>query len=239
MDWSPMEPNESVQLFYERILKYTKGLNVTDEHKLALFIANLPKHITDFLILQNVADLPTALRMAKQKELIGSEDEKETEKLLASILEKLDKNEKQCNAIETEQFSQKEPPPCAFCSLSGHKMECNMMDSPPHCMFCGKEGHAMKDCPFYKKQNDNVRGATPITQKNKGNNNYHYQRNGPRPGTGGGHVVCYFCSKPGHVMKHCKDLPANRSGNQNNAQRRIKCSYCHRDGHIRADCYYY
>ena len=112
-----MEPNDTVQLFNERIHKYTKGLNVTDEHKLALFMANLPKYIKDFLTLQNVADLPTALQIAKEREIVGSEEDKETEKLLVAILTKLDKIEKQCNAIETEQFSQEEPPPCAFAAI--------------------------------------------------------------------------------------------------------------------------
>ena len=171
-----MEPNETVQLFYERILKYTKGLNVTDDHKLALFMANLPKYIKDFLTLQNVADLPTALRTAKQREIVGSDEEtnEETMKLLASILTKLDKD-------ETE-------------------IECNML-SVSACVYCGKEGHAMMDCPFYNKHNNNIKGTPPATQNNQRSDNYQYQRN--RTNSANGSPRCYYCSKPGNIMKNC------------------------------------
>ena len=92
-------------------------------------MANLPKYIKDFLTLQNVTDLPTALRTAKQREIVGPDEEtkEETKKLLASILTKLDKNNNIC-----------------------------MMESTIQCMFCGKEGHAMKDCIFYKKREDKI-----------------------------------------------------------------------------------
>ena len=65
-----MSANESVQEFFHKFIRYTKDLDLTEIHKIAVFTSRLPKYIKDYLVIQNPDSLEEAFRLAKVKELL-------------------------------------------------------------------------------------------------------------------------------------------------------------------------
>ena len=250
-----MKTKETVQEFFERIIEGTKNLEVPENQKLAVFVANMPKYIKDFLILQNPATIGAALVMAKQREIIGaSAEENDTKKMLTDILGKLDiKDKKQeCAAAEGAAATKPRPSePCAYCGKENHTMSncfqwinsqggANNQNGLSEkqkmtCQMCG-EDHPMKDCRFYKRHSQNVQGANNNFPSN--GNRMDQRNNINRIGNNGGNTFvgnnatknCYFCGRPGHIMQDC------RTYNNNNNNRTTRCEFCFRQGHTIEEC---
>lgn len=177
-----MKSSETVQSFFERIIEATKNLDVPESQNMAVFIANMPKHIKEWLIIQDPQTLGDALTMAKQRELIGApEEDKDMKKLLTEILGKLkvkeDGKKADLAAMEKTQGKQRQIDElCGYCGKPGHTMSnCyQFLNSQSHlsselaqqeagiqCQMCGIQGHAMIDC-----ESQNVRGVPPSVTTN-------------------------------------------------------------------------
>ncbi|EFJ46393.1 hypothetical protein VOLCADRAFT_30373, partial [Volvox carteri f. nagariensis] len=96
--------------------------------------------------------------------------------------------------------------------------------TPLICYYCNKPGHVVKDCRQLKalKQSSNSgykggysnsgNGAfTSVGGSTFGASTSGYGSRGPANNSSGHsrkQVICYYCNKPGHVVKDCRQLKA-------------------------------
>ena len=118
--------SDSVQTFYEKIQEKIDHLDMTQDQQMALFINGLPKFIKRHILLQQ------ALQIAKEEELIGSDDEEDTKSMLKQLIKKMN-NQK--------------PEPAKVAAMS----------SPdPHCTFCGAVNHFARFCSHKEPESKRV-----------------------------------------------------------------------------------
>ena len=86
-----MANTETVQQFFEKILKKSKNLNIAPEQKTALFISGLPKKIKTYVINEKPDTLAEALQKAKEGELLKLDDTEEAT-LIKTLLTKIKYN---------------------------------------------------------------------------------------------------------------------------------------------------
>ena len=135
-----MANTETVQQFFENILKKSKNLNITLEQKTALFISGLPKKIKTYVINEKPDTLAEALQKAKEGELLKLDDTEEAT-LIKTLLTKL-------NTTSTPKVSVVDP--------NKAKAE--------KCSWCNQIGHTMSQCFSYKRHMEEQR-PHPFTKK--------------------------------------------------------------------------
>lgn len=123
------EDSDSVQEFFEKLLQEVKHLDISDSHKLAIFVNGLPSFIKDILILKDYNTLDEAFLKARELEVLGPiRDEDRTNELLKALLKSqkvtysLPQSISACDA-STPLF----PRTCLFCDRE------HLMDYCPHC----------------------------------------------------------------------------------------------------------
>ncbi len=151
--------SQTVQEYYEEIIDLTGDIDVSEAQLMAHFISGMPKFIENFLILKEPTDLSEALRLAKQQELVGP-DEDDNTILLKNILTKLE-GEKPIHKISVMDDPNKTSFLCYFCGEKNHyAANCpKKRDDSYICNFCQKPGHAMASCRR-KRQEENPHFCT-------------------------------------------------------------------------------
>ena len=139
--------NESVQDLYEKIIDCARDLEVTEAQLMSTFISNLPKADQKFLELKEPDTLAMALKLAKQRETVGSsESEKELVKKAMKKVEKFlaSQSEENIAAVTTaeKEFT------CMYCGSSDHYAAYCPMDvsRQDNCQYCGCDGHDVSIC---------------------------------------------------------------------------------------------
>lgn len=150
---------ESVQDFFYRFVQTTTDLALTEDHRIALFSAKMPKYIRDHLILQNPESLEDALKLSKIKEMVGtSEDESHLQELVEKLLDKIG-DEKNNNVSTLYDPSDKHRNKrCFRCKALGHvqrnctskaKARPGKHRETVICYYCRKRGHIIRFCKAY------------------------------------------------------------------------------------------
>ena len=111
---------DTVQQFFEKLMKQTKDLEIADDQVMALFVGGLVPAIQKYVLTKEPRDLIEALNLAKQQELIGTPAEQIDMALLRKLLAQ----------------HKTEPKPVAQVSTT-----------PIVCVWCGQKGHYATSCP--------------------------------------------------------------------------------------------
>ena len=233
------ESTETVQEFYEKIDEHTKSVEISEQHRLALFLAGLPKFIKDFVVREKPENIALALQLAKQQELIGpdvDEEARETKQLLKTLLTKFE-TQKPDNTPKPKVFAINDEAPTFLC------------------YFCGGHSHYMMNCPEYlnKHTQQNNMPPTPAYPQLQNSNMQA--------------AKCSYCNFSGHIMSECRKFKRDCQYNvqpqntqnpcsppelppmnpkiitpaqpQSHSDNPIVCQFCNKPGHVMKSCFSY
>lgn len=162
-----MRENENVSIFYERLIKSSNRLTLTDRNKMLIFINGLVDEIREFIVLQQPESMEEALKLAKTKESVSLRST--TGDTLKKILHKIENvsNLEQNQPNDEVAFLRKKIKKLEHALKDAHiSIDKNKNSHPDfrnnrmpntstqdrfrnetiRCFACNKTGHFMRDC---------------------------------------------------------------------------------------------
>lgn len=193
-----MKPDESVNIFYEKLIKSANKLTLSDNNKMLIFVNGLKDNLREFVVLQSPNTLDEALKLAKTKESVSLNYG--TENALQQILHKIENvsqldtrsnKDREISNLKRElqqlrsRMNMQHSSPRTTNS-DRHNSSPSNSNSAPICFYCKKIGHLASECrartrnsfqnnPQFQNTNRTYR---PPPQQNYHRNNQSYD---PKP----------------------------------------------------------
>ena len=207
-----MQKTDTVQKFYNLLMKKTQDLNISEAQLQVLFKAALPRYIRRYVKSEKPKTLSETLIKAREAEELGSDYEeddgiKEVKDSIKALMTKLDS------------------PTAPIVSAMAN-------NETSKCPWCFSTQHALIQCQSF--QNNFQKPSVPETPRQNNTTSTQptqYQGQSPR------HDSCQYCGIRGHKMVDCfkfKAIMANGTGKNPNTQ--ISCQLCGYNGHTAKQC---
>ena len=211
-----MKKTETVQTFFNLLMKKTQHLDMSQEQKTVLFKAGLPRYIRKYVKLERPKSLTDTLIKAREAEELGSDydedgDMKEVKNSIQTLITKLDAS----NTPTVASLGNQEPTKCAWCLSTQH---------------------ALAQCQLFQNKFKQNR-AHNFNPQNNPKSLPHYQPGYIPHQQVGTIAICDYCNKSGHRTNECWQLKALRADNtRNHHNTAVICQLCDKRGHKASQC---